>query len=1756
MKRFLLCLLLLLSAAAFAQQADVYLSQGGTLSNTGLDCASAHAITFFNNGSNWGSGGTQIGANTIVHLCGTFTVTAGTSNYLIFQAAGTSGSPITLLFEPGAVITSPYWSGPVINHGGESYTTVDGGTNGIIQATDNGTVGVAACIAGTGAGGTCGHSVDNGVCVANYGAATGLVDQNLTCANLYVDASLADNGGEDTYGFDIDQGTSVIIQNNTAHDMKWAIRNSYSTGTYTGLTVTANTAYNVDHGWFLTDSASGATASLTNVNVFGNNFTNFGNWDNTANLNHHDGLHISTNSTTSRFSLISLYNNFIGGEVGTNGNAGIFLSPASAAALTTVYVFNNVSVNQSTKQNCWANGSLGMTLTGTVLVAQNTFASTEASCINSNLGAGGANHGLIYENNSATLTAYGNIFNLLPGGAEQFHGISGGSTVAASDYNNFNGSLSWVGVTGTSYSTLATWQSGSGFDANSITGDPLLSSSFQLQTGSAAILAAESLIGLCRRGSVPGLGALCNDKNGNPRPASGNWDQGAYNYVSAPSSNIAPIQPEAWVDNNEAFDGSVTGYTITASGFGCIAGALIIDAPPMGGTQAAGTYGCVHSGFGSALFSVQITNPGSGYTSAPTATLTAGTGTLTLTIATAATYYELQLGASTASWVVGPPATCTFSALTTYVSTFAGLQAAVNDVEACRTLTGVAIIIDAPPGLYQASTLNGLLIPQTSTSVSGNFLVLRSTDYASLPDGTTVCSHDIGDNLPSAPTGTIGLNNPDCSGTNMYYELGPQSLPGDAGTGTGSHCVSYAISGTTITATLVSGAGCAATYPPSFTVGNIVMGASAKPTVYNANLQILSGGAGTTSLTATACSYTASPSCIGPTAITNATISSATSAQITVASNQFFNPTDAIVIAGITNASFTQLNGTWAVASTSGTTTINLTTSGLTTESSTALAAGTATIGPSTTSGNLNAQNVITGHTTLSANTTTLMAVTSAEVSNGICVLIPLANGYVAPGNAYVITGSDSHTETVTGAGCPNSPALTNQMGIFALFTATHVFGSTVKFCAAGCAYTLANGDSINTSNYNDFADLLQLQALGTGNSLNAAMTFCNASGTAQTPACATNIAPDHWVFEDIAANPYPGTCCSGPIFSLATDTALASTSQMSSHVHFRHNWFFGDYTSLATGANSVTTSVAFDCFGCSVGDSQVSQLLRPGGEGHGFTGGYGSVTKVYHNWVDGQSIGMLCGGFTYPQPPIAGLIPCNDLEVRNNRFTHPFAWLGQTPVPVPMNPNFTSSISLGRKNCWEMKESQRYIFVGNICENVDDSGAQGGPIIVLDGTNSSSGTNPGTNYQSVHSDGYLANNVMRNGCAVALVTAGGNGSMGGVALGGGREEFFNDLIYSITNTNPGCGGSTRVGMQLGSYSATWGTGTYGTLTRTGTIATFTAGCQGASPGGKNDCPNGSGSAPYVVRGMGQTDINVGDHVAVAGCTDTSFNTASGVIYGTYSGLLLGPKTLSGTAPNTLTVVYDTGQTGASSETSGLCRLYKIQGWPYGFQFLHSTVVSDKTGGVTSGADKTSGPNYAASNLFRDSIMVTGGGWQNTGSSIPEGTSTEKFNYDTGTLSNDHTVWPGRTAASYTEYGNNPSFPDSAGCTGAGCSPPTTMYFPSTVAGVGFNDSGAVCNGAVSAGGMTLPDYHCLSLTSLSSFSAGKSEDASDGTDMGPSVSAIDAALIANTYKCPYACGSPGPFPNVMGAPPPPSASDGIQVKQGVYFSNGIQVQP
>ena len=982
--------------------------------------------------------------------------------------------------------------------------------------------------------------------------------------------------------------------------------------------------------------------------------------------------------------------------------------------------------------------------------------------------------------------------------------------------------------------------------------------------------------------------------------------------------------------------------------------------------------------------------------------------------------YELNL--ATQSWVTGVPTGCTFH--TPYwavgTPTSAGLQSAVNDAESCRTTQNACTALDIPPADYAFSGANGLVIPQSNSATASCFIVLRSTQDSSLPNGRTVCAHGMQDNL--ATSADIGLHNPDCSGQNMYYELAPQSTAVDAG-GSG---VSASMSGTTATFTLASGS-----FPASFTVGNIVNGGGFIPNGYRTDWRILTGGAGTGTMTATSCPYVSSPACLGG-------------------------------------------------------------------------------LGSSTATGTLSSQFILTGITTLSTNTTTLAAVTSAEVSAGIPVLISLANGYVTPGVAYTMdTGSNQ--ETVTPVSGPN------QSGMWATFTKAHAFGVPVTYNVG--PFTLANGTATNTSNYNDLQYMWQVT--DTGGS--PVVTCSPISGS--SPQCASgNIGPDHWLIEDLAASMPAGNNGAGFGIGIVRNGAETAETQYSSHIHLRKDWAHGDWTSLYTGANSYSAGIEFWCFYCSIVDSQISQTMRPGAEGHAI-GADGSILKIDHNWIETGASGIFSGGFsggTGPSSTVGAFsttyVPFCDVEERRNWIGYVFPWLGYSPVGSGLNPNINGSWSTVRKNVQEQKEGCRILSSGNLFQDSSLDGGQDGIIRSYSTRNNSSGF--GSNYQAVIHDVTDEYNIYRHGCEGGDVSHSDdtNGNGGGMSFAPRLVSWNNDLWYDLSAYNQaycfaGSAGDGGFGWESGAQAGWTGNYTCDAFSH----CTFTA---------INSAVTGSATATSV--GFQAFDAAMGDPEAITGCTVTALNspttTFGGNTFPTLGYPVIVPSALwNGTysSINTTVVLAGTGAQANLSDTSGTCTMLPIQSSPQQLSVTHNTVVSDSThlfnaGGTLTGAGH--GPNYMTDGLFQNDILVSNGGWVK--SPLAEGCTTIDFMTDTTTLTDDHLVLPTRSSAAYSGcmLGNNPVYPVAS----------PVMYFPATPYCTGATSTSACVGfvGAMSASSMPLnsSDYHNFELRSDSSFYAGASEDASDGTSMGTNVPAIDAAETRTTYVCQSACGTPGPF--------------------------------
>lgn len=725
---------------------------------------------------------------------------------------------------------------------------------------------------------------------------------------------------------------------------------------------------------------------------------------------------------------------------------------------------------------------------------------------------------------------------------------------------------------------------------------------------------------------------------------------------------------------------------------------------------------------------------------------------------------------------------------------------------------------------------------------------------------------------------------------------------------------------------------------------------------------------------------------------------------------------------------------------------------------------------------------------------------TSTTAATGFIAVISTSDSSLPNGTLVCSHGMQDNLATSTDIGINNPDCAGDAM--------SYQLGSTVTTVSAG-AFTLANGTPTNTSAYNDAANLYTLESSA---SAPRPLQFCSptaASGSSSPPWCnggaETTIGPDHWLIEDAEIRPVAGNTGTAVIVntSSSTETTLA---QLPSHIHLRKLWLHGDWpetvAGLSTGANSISVALNYSCVYCSFVDSQISETLRPGNDGHSIGPQFGQTQKINHNWVSGGSEGSLCGGNS-AAPTIAGEVLCQNIEWRRNRFTFPYVWLGQ--LDLSGNPNWPTNPSLARKNAFEQKEGLYDLVDGNIFENVDNSGGQGGPYADWKSINTTIGT--GLNYQSTTSNITATNDIFRNACNGIQVLGKGDGtsaSFTGTSFGINKLFLQNDLFYnaSVLTGIPGCTGVGKNGQEFSSNTGTW----QGTIMGNGTTASFTGTCASSVTG---NCPAGP-----LPGGMQQMDFVTGDFIVIAGCTGVpTFNTPTRVI-SSHTVPLLGSVV---SAPSSgATVTWASSVSG--TDATGTCTVSYIQGYPNAVTYSHNDFITDLANAFENDGNALAGngPNYA--NNFTVLNSITLGGWFNASPAIPEGTPTEGYNWNPLTMTAAFDVWATRTAAKYTEYDNNSTFP-AGSCTGAGCTPPVTMYYPSANALIGFS-----CSGCSTSVPLTLPDYHGYSLTPGGVYAAGGANQASDGTSMGVNIPAIDAAQTLNQYVCATTCGSPGPY--------------------------------
>jgi hypothetical protein len=515
-----------LLGVASAHAKVFYIAGNSTRTTGGTSCTNALSATWFSEASSWGTASNQISAGTTVYLCaGTFAGKAG-QELLTVRASGTASSPITIKFLTGAILSAPYWSGNgAIHMDNLSHVIVDGGSNGTIQNTANGT-------------GRTYHQSSVAVHAANC---TSCTVQNLIIQNMYVRTSATDTSANHSINCVYWHSANFFTVNHiTCHDVTWAIA-----GDGNNFTLENSDIYHTDHGL-----AFGPAGSVANVSIHNNHFHDFANWDSTTNAYHHDGIHI-WGQNGGKLSGGSIYSNTFDGDFGVNVTAQIYLQDS----ISHIAVYNNTFTTPSTRviHALWfAAGSTSLP----------GGAATGNSAYNNSINAGGHKAGTaLFIQSQLSFTA---VNNILAGGQSNIT-IQGGGTRSSTGINNNVyrdlfadfGDSNTFGYQGGNYYTLAKWQGICHCDSASklITGAQTTSFSATPVADSVSpegatadavnldVVSTEtttdpelSLLATVGEGNglnlsdlaVDDLAPLALDKNGVARPAAGPWNIGPF----------------------------------------------------------------------------------------------------------------------------------------------------------------------------------------------------------------------------------------------------------------------------------------------------------------------------------------------------------------------------------------------------------------------------------------------------------------------------------------------------------------------------------------------------------------------------------------------------------------------------------------------------------------------------------------------------------------------------------------------------------------------------------------------------------------------------------------------------------------------------------------------------------------------------------------------------------------------------------------------------------------------------------------------------------------------------------------------------------------------------------------------------------------------------------------------------------------------------------------------------------------------------
>lgn len=487
---------LLLENTCEASANNIFIAQNG--GGTGSSCEDAQSASFFNTPANWGTAATQIGPATTVHLCGTITTS------LVAQSSGLPGNPITIWFEANAKLSQPVCpNSGCLKVSGRSFIVVDGGTNGIVESTANGT-------------GLANHLISTGIEAL---PCNNCEFRNLTIQNLYVMIPPQDTfsaaGQVNCIRF---SGSAVRVYNNTMHDAGFCIYERYGAAD-NDIQVYNNNLYNIDHGFIFAGTNS---AVASNIRFYNNHVHDYANWDDTAGGNHHDGVH-AFGVTNARATDVWIYNNLFDGDTGSHPTAHVFFEYAGSSTPWTdtlgfAKIFNNVFMTSNAVTPIggmlrYSGGTGGQIFNNTLI----GIAGIGETCVRLD-----ATTDVSFQNNVMTNCDH----PLLIGASGRV--VFGAGSI---DYNVYGPAATTSGWYFNVFAdTFVRWQAICACDAHGVkTSLTRLNSTGTPQSTSAVIGAGANLAGLA-------ISPLNSDKAGVPRPATGAWDAGAFQFAKVPTA--------------------------------------------------------------------------------------------------------------------------------------------------------------------------------------------------------------------------------------------------------------------------------------------------------------------------------------------------------------------------------------------------------------------------------------------------------------------------------------------------------------------------------------------------------------------------------------------------------------------------------------------------------------------------------------------------------------------------------------------------------------------------------------------------------------------------------------------------------------------------------------------------------------------------------------------------------------------------------------------------------------------------------------------------------------------------------------------------------------------------------------------------------------------------------------------------------------------------------------------------------------------